>query len=62
MLVLVKDNQEAIKAMAIDSDSNVMQEFKQVVCLRPFWQHLETLLYLFKPIHEAQKMSESDCA
>jgi hypothetical protein len=62
MMASVRDNQEAIKAMAIDPDSDAPQEFKQAVCLGPFWQHLETLLYLFKPIHEAQKMSESDRA
>jgi hypothetical protein len=62
MLVSVKDNQSAIKAYAIDPASDVTHDFKQLVCISDFWQRLDTLLYLFNPIHEAQKMSESDRA
>lgn len=58
----VKVNQEPIRAYAVDKTADVTPEFIHCVINGSFWQELDAFLYLFKPIHEAQKMSESDRA
>jgi len=60
LLKSINDSKEALRSFAFRDDAD--HQLKAILTQHTFWAAITELLELFKPIHEAQKMSEDNKA
>ena len=59
MLLAIWKNKEALKSWVGDTRAEMKARgVKEAICDREFWNRIDDLLMIFKPIHNAQKSSE----